>query len=111
MGRSSSKKSIASFEQVATHFDIQNNPNPGHTQKEDRVDQEMTSVKSEPENDLKQLVERSVDNEKVLRGIYFKKETARALSKLAKGKKKGFQSHFVDAAVQEALKRNGWWDN
>lgn len=46
----------------------------------------------------------------VLKGIYFEKEVADAIDRIAEGGGKGIKSQLVNEAVKKVFKEKGWID-
>lgn len=108
------KRTIAGFNEVA-------NVNDEH----ETIDKENKSIKNNPnininvneKNDdnmdpLDKVIAKNKKKEDthILKGIYFEKEVAAAIDRIAKGGGKGIKSQLVNEAVKKVFKEKGWID-
>jgi hypothetical protein len=105
---------IASFGDVANinksdivheknNININNNDNTINNQNDNEINNENIDV-------LDQIINNNKKKEKthVLKGIYFEREVAAAIDRIARGGGKGIKSQIVNEAVKKVFKEKGW---
>ncbi len=102
---------IAGFQDVANISNINN--------EKDNIDinnsNNMIDSKNSSENDndidiFEQIIHDSKGTDKIFRGVYFDREVANAIDRIARkaGGKKGIKSQIVNEAVKKVFKEKGW---
>jgi hypothetical protein len=93
-------RTLAGFDEVASkkpNININDNDNNEvkENENEDPLDKIISSNKKK-------------DETHVLKGIYFEKEVARAIDRIARNGGKGIKSQIVNEAVKKVFKEKGW---
>lgn len=103
---SKQKRSIASFGDVA---EINNKKDKNNNQNININVNEKNDDKMDP---LDKVIAKNKKKEDthILKGIYFEKEIANAIDRIAEGGGKGIKSQLVNEAVKKVFKEKGWID-
>lgn len=96
------KRTLAGFDEVAFK-NINNNIN-------DNANNDVKENENENEDPMDRILSanKKKDETHVLKGIYFEKEVAQAIDRIARNGGKGIKSQLVNEAVKKVFKEKGW---